>query len=85
MTPIKDVSNYKIINASLSTFKHNLNIFNANLLTRTEEFFLSLLTIVSHDNREVKENASEVFEKYIDSLAVKLEEDENRHKVEFIH
>ena len=40
-----------------------------------------LISLVSHTNRDVKENASEVFEKYIDSVAEKLEEDENRHKV----
>jgi ribosomal protein S17E len=40
--------------------------------------------LVTHKNRDVKENASEVFERYIDSLAEKLDEDENRHKVKKI-
>lgn len=80
ITPIPDVSNYKIINAAIKTLREGLPSFSANLLVRTEEFFQKLVVLIHHSNKEVKENASELFERYIENLAEKLEEDENRHK-----
>ena len=39
------------------------------------------MALIHHSNRDVKENASDLFEKYIERLAEKLDEDVNRNKV----
>lgn len=85
ITEIPEIKNYKIINAAVKTLKDNLVAFDANLLIKSEEFFNKLLVLIRHDNRDVKENASDLFEKYLERLAEKLDEDEIRHKVNIKH
>lgn len=38
--------------------------------------------LIYHHNKEVKEVASELFEKYIETLADSLDKAENKHKVD---
>ena len=81
ITPIQDIQNYKVIRAAIKVLSDNLPVFNAFIMRRTEDFFEKLLALVRHQNKDVKENASELFEKYIECLADRIDEDEASHKV----
>jgi hypothetical protein len=81
ITPIPDIQNYKVIRAAIKVLNDNLTVFNAFIMKRTDDFFQKLLVLIYHQNKDVKENASELFEKYIECLADKIDEDEASHKV----
>jgi cysteinyl-tRNA synthetase len=67
--------------ASIKTLRDNLNTFNANLLLKAEDFFGKMMVLIHHSNKDVKEESQELFEKFIESLAEKLDDDVNTHKV----
>ena len=81
LNPIKEVQNYKIIKNAIKIIKFNLQEFTPFILMKTQDLYLQVYLLVKNQNRDIKENASQLMEELIELVSSKLEEDEKKHKV----
>jgi len=70
MTPIDDIQRYKVLINCLRILQDHHKLFKDHILRDTKELFEKFMVLITHQNRDVKENASEAFEAYISEVRI---------------
>ncbi|KAL4502183.1 hypothetical protein ABPG72_000418 [Tetrahymena utriculariae] len=83
ITEIKDVKTYSVINNALKVLTAYAHIFKVQILDDSKEIIDKVLGLISHNNRDVKENASDCLESLMALLATELDSSYKNHEVSF--
>ena len=75
LVEIDDVANYKVLNSSIKCLTINVQTFDVLLFKYAEDVFEKLLKLLVHKNKAIKENTSELFENFINSIASRLDQE----------